>query len=73
MCDHNDIYVNGDCRACAREYQAKYRRKQRLGVALLKAAEARGLSGYEAIAVLQNADYQTLQECQAKGIKAVRE
>lgn len=69
MCAHDDIYTSGDCRTCSKEYQAKWRRRNRLGRALLDAAEARGLSGSEAIAVLQNADYWTLQRCQSAGIR----
>jgi hypothetical protein len=37
---------------------------------MLHAAEARGLSGTEAIAVLTHADYQTLQACQTRARSA---
>ena len=69
MCAHNDIYTNGECRTCDREKQATYRRRRKLAMALLRAAEARGLTGAEAIAVLQNADYWTLRQCQSMGLK----
>ncbi|BBY82294.1 hypothetical protein MPUL_34520 [Mycolicibacterium pulveris] len=65
-----EYYVStGESKEATRARQAKYRRRQRLAMALLHAAEARGLSGGEAIAVLQNADYKTLQECQSRGIR----
>jgi len=68
-CGHTDIYPSGVCRDCTKVYQARYRRRRRLGMALLKAAEERGLSGGEAIALIQNADYRTLQACQSAGIR----
>ncbi|MFA5608077.1 MAG: hypothetical protein WDA07_12970 [Leucobacter sp.] len=52
-------------REASRRRQEKHRRRARLGIALLKAAEGRGLSGEEAIALLQRADYATIQECVA--------
>ena len=72
MCTHNDgkRYSDNQCATCDRERNDRYRRRKRLAMALLHAAEARGLSGSEAIAVLQNADYWTLQQCQSMGIKA---
>jgi hypothetical protein len=69
-CGHNNIYMNGECRDCDREKQARYRRRRRLGMALLHAAEARGLSGGEAIALIQNADYWNLQACQSASRQA---
>lgn len=69
MCAHDDTYTNGECRTCDREKQARYRRRVKLAMALLHSAEDRGLSGYEALALIHNADYKTLQACQAKGIR----
>lgn len=69
VCAHDDIYTNGECRTCDREKQARYRRRRRLGMELLRSAEARGLSGYAALALLQNADPVTIESCQAKGIR----
>lgn len=69
MCAHNDIYTNGDCRSCDRERNDRYRRRRRLAMALLHAAEARHLSGFEAISILQNASYSTLQECVSRGFE----
>ena len=63
-----DYYTNGENATLTKARQAKYRRRQRLSMALLHAAEARGLSGTEAIAILQHADFQTLQKCAGKGI-----
>jgi hypothetical protein len=60
VCDHTDIYTNGDCKPCDRKRNDRYRRRQRLGLAMLQAAEARGLTGSQAIAVLQRADYALL-------------
>lgn len=68
-CGHDSFYTNGECRECDREKVARYRKRRKLGMALLHAAEARGLTGGQAIAVLQNADYWTLQECQSMGIR----
>ncbi len=68
--DPKDIYPSsGDCRACTKEYQARYRKRLKLGMALLRAAADRGLSGYAAIALLQNADPATIEACQAWGIR----
>jgi len=39
-------------------------------MAMLHAAESRGLSGSEAIALLQNVDYWTIQRAQSEGISA---
>ncbi|MHA3020128.1 hypothetical protein ACXPWS_07610 [Mycobacterium sp. BMJ-28] len=64
-----EYYTNGENATLTRDRQRKYRRRQRLAMALLHAAESRGLAGSEAIAVLQHADYLTLQECAAKGIR----
>lgn len=64
-----DYYVSGENATLTRERQKKYRRRQRLAMALLHAAESRGLAGSEAIAVLQHADYVTLRECAVKGIR----
>ena len=66
-CGHIDTYLNGICRDCDRDNQKRYQKRRKLAMALLHAAEARGLSGGEAIAVLQHADYRTLQECQTRG------
>lgn len=68
-CGHTNLYPSGVCRDCTKTYQARYRRRCRLGMALLKAAEGRGLSGGEAIALIQNAEYSTLQKCQSAGIR----
>ncbi|MGY4710165.1 hypothetical protein ACXDF8_11520 [Mycolicibacterium sp. CBM1] len=68
-CGHDDIYTNGGCKTCDRVNQQRYRRRRRLAMALLHAAEARGLSGLEAIAALQNIEYRTLQACVGMGIK----
>lgn len=62
MCPHDDVYVNGNCRKCAHIHQARYRARGRLGVAILKAAEARGLTGAQAIALLQGIDGAIVQE-----------
>ena len=71
VCAHNDKrYGNNECATCDRERNDRYRRRRRLAMAMLHAAESRGLSGSEAIAVLQHADYATLQACQNLGIKA---
>lgn len=64
-----DTLPDGDCRECDRQYQAKYKARRRLAMALLHAAEDRGLSGGEAISVLRNVDYWTLQDCQSAGIR----
>ncbi|MCF6387294.1 hypothetical protein L2K20_09945 [Mycobacterium sp. MBM] len=64
-----EFYLNGDSKEATRARQAKYRRRQRLSMALLHAAEARGLSGAEAIAALQHIDYAALRECVAQGFK----
>lgn len=66
MCAHNELYSNNDCKVCDRARNDRYRRRRRLGMALLHAAEARGLSGGEAIALIESADYWTLQNCQAR-------
>lgn len=62
-----DVLSNGVCRACDRTNQKRYHKRRKLAMALLHAAEERGLAGGEAIALLQNADYWTLQACQASG------
>lgn len=68
--DPKDVYPSsGDCRACTKEYQARYRKRLKLGLALLHSAENRGLSGHAAIALLQNADPVTIEACQAEGIR----
>lgn len=64
----DEYYLNGENATRTREYQRKYRRRQRLAMALLHAAEARGMSGYEAIAALQHIDFPALRECAARGI-----
>jgi hypothetical protein len=69
VCAHIDIYKSGDCKTCDRDRNDRYRRRRRLGMSMLHAAESRGLSGGEAIALIQNADYDTLQECQSRGIR----
>lgn len=64
MCDHTDrLYANNECSACDRNRGDRYRRRRRLGIALLHAVEARGLSGSEALALIQHADFATLQSC----------
>ena len=68
-CGHNDIYTNGGCKTCDRVNQERYRRRRRLAMALLHAAEARGMSGTEAIAAIQHIDYATLQACQSTGLR----
>ncbi|SHU12364.1 Uncharacterised protein [Mycobacteroides abscessus subsp. abscessus] len=68
MCAHNDERpTDGVCRTCERDRNGRYRRRVRLAMALLHAAEARGLAGGEAVALLQNVDYRTLQACQTNG------
>lgn len=62
-CGHTDSYPNGRCRTCSHHYQYRYDQRRKLAMALLHTAEERGLSGGEAIALIQNADYETLQEC----------
>ncbi len=66
VCAHSEIYVSGDCKTCDRERNDRYRKRRRLGIALVQAADARGLSGTEALAVLKYADYDVLQECQRR-------
>lgn len=66
----SEYYVNGESVELTKARQRKYRRRQRLAMALLHAAEARGLAGFEAIAALQHIDYTALQECAAKGIQS---
>lgn len=60
-----------ECRQCYKRRQRSHRDRQKLAMALLHAAEDRGLSGSEAVALLQNADYWTLQKCQDDGIALV--
>lgn len=69
MCAHDRRYADNQCVQCAKDRQARYRRRQRLAMALLHSIEERGLSGAEALALIQNADYWTLQESQAAGIR----
>ncbi|MDH6242525.1 hypothetical protein [Mycobacterium sp. OTB74] len=69
MCAHDEVYLNGQCKTCDRERNDKYRQRRKLAMALLHSAEARGLSGTEAIAALQNIGYWELQECVSAGIK----
>lgn len=61
VCAHRDIYLNGECKVCDREAQAKYRQRRKVGMALLHAAEARGLTGAEAVALLQAIDGPTVR------------
>jgi hypothetical protein len=64
VCEHNDrLYANNECATCNRARSDRYRRRRRLGIALLHAVEARGLSGSEALALIQHADFATLQSC----------
>lgn len=70
MCAHNDFYTSGDCRTCGRERHDKYARRRKLAMQLLRVAEARGMSGYEALAVLRNVSYLESQRCQAEGFPA---
>lgn len=67
VCAHDDIYTNGQCRSCNREKQAKYRRRRRLAMAMLHAAEARGFAGFEVLSLVQHVDIATVRECVAKG------
>ncbi len=68
--DPKDIYPSsGDCRQCTKDYQARYRKRVKLAMDLLRASEDRNLSGTEAIAVLKHVDYWTIQECRSKGIR----
>ncbi|MGJ6126201.1 hypothetical protein QN239_26850 [Mycolicibacterium sp. Y3] len=69
MCTHKDIYLNGVCRDCDRDKQARYRRRRRLAMAMLHAAEARGFAGYEVLSLVQHVDIETVQECAAKGFR----
>jgi len=68
-CGHDRLNADNRCKQCARDRQAKYRRRVRLAMALLRSIEERGLTGSEALALVQNADYRTLQACQTAGIK----
>ncbi len=68
LSDAAEYYLNGESKELTRARQRKYRRRQRLAMALLHAAEARGLAGYEAIAAIQHIDYRALQECVSRGI-----
>jgi hypothetical protein len=61
VCTHVDIYLNGHCKTCDREAQAKYRQRRKAGMALLHAAESRGLTGAEAVALLQAIDGRTIR------------
>ena len=64
MCTHNSkLYANNQCAACDRERNDKYRDRRKLAMKLLRTAEARGLCGQDALALLQEASYSTLQEC----------
>lgn len=64
MCTHNSkLYANNVCAACDRDRNDKYRDRRKLAMKLLRTAEARGLCGQEALALLQEASYSTLQEC----------
>lgn len=67
--DPNNVTPRNECRECSREYQRRYRRRVKLAMALLHSAENRGLSGYAAVALLQNADPMTIEACQAEGIR----
>jgi len=69
VCAHDEIYRNGDCKVCDRERNDRYRRRRRLAMALLHSAEDRGLSGYAAMSLIQNADPATVETCQAGGIR----
>lgn len=62
MCAHNEIYLNGECKTCDREAQAKYRKRRVLAMSVLRAAESRGLTGNQAIELLQAVDGSTVQE-----------
>lgn len=64
-----NVYANGRCIDCDNANKARYHRKQKLAMALLNAAESRGLSGTEAIAALQNISYRELMTCVGMGIK----
>lgn len=61
MCAHTEIYLDGHCKTCDREAQAKYRQRRKVGMALLHAAESRGLTGTEAVALLQAIDGPTIR------------
>jgi len=61
-----DRLPSGHCRECDKDYQARYRRRQRAGIALLHAVEERGLAIGEALSLIAHADYATLQECQSR-------
>lgn len=61
-----DRLPSGACAACNREAQKRYARRQRAGMALLAAVEGRGMQIGEAIALIQRADYWTIQKCQGE-------
>lgn len=66
VCAHDEIYLNGECKVCDREAQARYRNRRKIGMALLHAAEARGLTGAEAIALMQAIDGPTVRAVMAQ-------
>lgn len=68
-----DTLPSGHCRHCARINEKRYDKRRKLAMAMLHAAEARGLSGGEALALLQHADYATLQDCQTEARRAPAE
>lgn len=62
MCIHNaQPYSNNECSECDKNRQKVYAQRRKVGMALLHAAEARGLTGSEAVALLQAIDGATVR------------
>lgn len=65
-----DLLTNGvTCRYCHREYQAKHAKRRKAGMALLHAAEGRGISVGEAIQLIRNVGYWDLQKYQRPDVE----
>lgn len=59
-----DRLGDGQCKTCHAENQAKYAQRRKAGVALLHAAEGRGMTVWQALCLIRHAPYWTWQECQ---------
>ena len=62
-------YTNGESKDLVKARNTKYRRRQRLAMALLHAAEARGMAGFQAIAILQNIPAHEIDSLAARDIR----
>lgn len=58
--------IQGGCSECWENRQATYKRRRLLGMELLRTAESRGMTGSEAIAVLQAVDSATIRAVVAR-------